>query len=927
MSISRRRLLQGITYLSSYAGIGRLNLIPLPGTSGPMALLQAAEGPEFLNPDIIRYDAQCFTIHGRDTFLYSACCHYTRTPKELWRDRLTRLKQAGFNTIETYVFWNYHEPVEGQVDMSLLEEFIHLVHKMDLWLITRVGPYACAEWDAGGFPHWIIEKQFPLRSDHPESVRTSKNWFSHVLPVVRRNMITSGGPVILVQIENEYDYWKLPAGNKLKYMTVLAETAWKAGINVPLITNWCKQARDNSDPVMAKIMDTCDFYPRWNIVPEVVPQLDKLRQQEPTSPVSIAELQGGWFSEFGGKLSVDQVGVTGLQFNALTKTVIENATTFLSVYMGHGGTNFDWAAHGLTTTYDYAAPVREPGGLWDKYYAARRIGAFLDKFGPLVARAKNIRGAIISDNHDVSTSMRADGESGVLFVRNNADSPQKFSLTLRAPGSSNESTQIPRHGKLAISRRGMKLLPVNLKLSTDTIHYCTAEVLTYGDLSGRSYLTVYDAPGSLVEIVIQATHASRVDGEVLYQHFDAGRQRAVLGFRMESAQKHLLINGSLQIIALPPELADRTWTAQFPTRDAGATVESPVITDCALMRGYNHDASGTTLQFEYTPGEHHLSILEHSPASSCSVDGETVHIQRDQRSGIASIAIQTPALSFTPVAITEGDYWVESFDLSHGSWLTTRPKPLEALGQIPYSYVKYRAQFEWHGEHSLYLDTFTEDAKQVFLNGTRVLALSRPVRSLSCPLASHARMGSNLLEISYESFGSPNFGPTIQNLKGVSGIHIGDERTKTAVAELHVQMTSAAMIGREVNPEYSTFPWRHAKIGAVPHGADLVSAYTWFRSTFFIQTDPRWFCPLKLHFAADCDALIYVNGKFVGFYRTIGPQSEFYLPEPYLQADGDQENILTVRLAYTESPASLKQLVIEPYTEFASRKTTVKFLW
>ncbi len=925
MSLSRRRLLQGLTYLSSYAGVGRLNLIPLPGASRPMALLQATDRPEFSNPNIIRYDAQCFTIHGRDTFLYSACCHYTRTPKELWRDRLTRLKQAGFNTIETYVFWNYHEPVEGQVDMSLFEEFIRLVRKMDLWLITRVGPYACAEWDAGGFPHWILEKQFPLRSDDPESIRTSKHWYRHVLPVVRENMITRGGPVILVQIENEYDYWKLPAENKLKYMTVLAQTAWKAGIDVPLITNWCKQARDNSDPVMARIMDTCDFYPRWNIVPEVVPALAKLRQQEPTSPVSIAELQGGWFSEFGGQLSVDQAGVTGAQYNALTKTVIENDTAFLSVYMGHGGTNFDWAARGLTTTYDYAAPVREPGGLWDKYYAARRIGAFLGKFGRSLVRARNVPGAVRSDNQNISASLRANGHSGILFVRNNADSPQSFGLALSAPENSIQTTQIPHRGKLALSRRGMKLLAVNLKLSTDTIHYCTAEVLTYGDLSIRPYLVVYDDPGSVVEIAIQAKHAPRLGGELLYQHYDADSQRAVFGFRIESTQKHLLINDNLQLIALPRALADRTWSAPFPAANGNMTVELPIITDCILMRDSGQDATGTTLQLEYAPGEHNITILEHSPVSRCSVDGETVHIQRDRRSGTASVAIQTPALSFAPVTITEGDYWIESFDLSHGNWLTTRPTPLEALGQIPYSYVKYRAQFEWHGESSLYLDTFTEDTKQVFLNGTRLAALSRTDRSLSCPLADHARLGSNLLEISYESFGSPNFGPTIKDLKGVSGIHIGDEEKKTPVADFHVQMTSAAMHGREIRTDYSSFPWRHANIGAAPKSVDLVPAYTWFRSRFSISTDPQWFCPLKLGITAEHDALIYLNGKFVGFYRTIGPQSEFYLPEPYLQGNGRQENTLTVRLAYTESAHSLKQLVIEPYTEFASRKTVVTF--
>jgi hypothetical protein len=931
MSISRRRLLQGITAISSYAGLNRLRLLP-SAAAEPFAPLQAAESPRFSKPDIIRYDAQCFTIHGKDAFLYSACCHYARVPRELWRDRLLKLKRAGFNTIETYVFWNYHEPVEGQVDMTPLADFVRLVHEMDMWLIARVGPYACAEWDSGGFPQWIIEKQFPLRSDNPESVRTSKDWYSHVLPIVRENMITRGGPIILVQIENEYDFWKLPDQNKLNYLSMLADTAWKAGIDVPLITNWGKQARDNSNPVMAQIMDTCDFYPRWDIVPGVVPDLEKLRKEEPASPVSIAELQGGWFSEFGGLLSVDQVGVSGAQYNAIAKTVIEHATTFFSVYMGHGGTSFDWAARNLTTTYDYAAPLREPGGVWDKYYEAHKLGSFLEMFGSDLVRAEAILGAVSSDNHDVSVTLRSNGKAGLLFVRNNADAPQPFTLKHSEPGHPDETIQVPLKGKLTISSRGMKMLAMNVRLPSTSIHYCTAEILSFGTLGQRSYVVIYDDPGSLVEIGLHSEQSPRVEGELLYQHFDTSHGRAVLGFEMTSTQKHLLVNNNLQIVALPSQLANRTWRAQLPAGNASGSqgevsLETPVITDCVLMRSSERNGSGTTLTLEYTPGAHDLTILEPAPVSQCTVDGKPTQMQRDQRSGTASVAIQTPPLSARPISITDGEYWVESFDLSQGKWIATGAVPLEKLGQRPYSYVKYRTSFEWHGESTLSIDTLTEDHKQVFLNGTRLAQLSLPDQSLNCPLDGNAKGGSNLLEISYECFSSPNFGPTMAELKGISKIQIGDNQKKTEVGPMHVQMQSAAMSGREFNPQYSGSPWRKATLGTAPQLADFVPSYTWFRATFSMTADPQWFCPWKLAISSDRDALIYLNGRFVGFYRTIGPQNEFYLPEPYLHLDGNEENILTVRVAYTTNPGTIKQLVVAPYAEFASRKTKVRFQW
>ena len=249
---------------------------------------------------MIRYDANCFTLNGRDTFVFSGSLHYPRCPRALWRDRLEKFRRAGLNTVETYVFWNYHEPAEGHADLSEFEDFVKLVHDMGFWMIARPGPYVCAEWDAGGFPHWVIAKRFPLRSNHPESLKTSEHWYKEVLPVIQRHQVSSGGPIILMQLENEYDYCHLGDAEKRDFIRALAQMAWSAGIDIPLISCWTKQVRDRSDPVLARVLDTCNFYPRWDIVKEVVPALHTLRQQEPGSPEGVTELQGGWFSEFGG---------------------------------------------------------------------------------------------------------------------------------------------------------------------------------------------------------------------------------------------------------------------------------------------------------------------------------------------------------------------------------------------------------------------------------------------------------------------------------------------------------------------------------------------------------------------------------------------------------------------------------------------------
>ncbi|PYV27004.1 MAG: hypothetical protein DMG24_05775, partial [Acidobacteria bacterium] len=520
---------------------------------------------QFQNPHIIRYDANCFTINGRDAFIFSGAFHYPRCPRALWRDRLVKFRRAGLNTIETYVFWNYHEPEEGHADLGEFEDFIKLVKEMGFWMIARPGPYVCAEWDAGGFPHWVVAKRFPLRSNHPDSLKTSKHWFNQVLPVIQRHQVTMGGPIIMMQLENEYDYWKLPDGEKKEYVRALAQMAWNAGIDVPLITCWTKQVRERSDADLARLMDTCNFYPRWNIQKEVPPALNKLRHEEPASPLGVTELQGGWFSEFGGKLSVDQDGVVGAQLNLITKTVIEQGVTYFSYYMGFGGTNFDWAAKRLTTTYDYAAPLREPGGLWEKYYAARGIGVSLGLLGSVLARAQAPEQATQSTNKDVSVSERVGGQSGAVFVRENANQEQRFKMSFQDSASPTHRTiTVPRQGELTLGPREMKMLPVQVPIPGSQLRYTTAEVAGYGLNLDRHFLIVYDEPGRAAEVAFATQQEPEVEGDALYQYWDEDYESVTIGLRIEKAEKILLVNNHLLLVAIPRERGLRSWTAEFP---------------------------------------------------------------------------------------------------------------------------------------------------------------------------------------------------------------------------------------------------------------------------------------------------------------------------------------------------------------------------
>jgi hypothetical protein len=936
MKYTRRRFLSG-ALAAPLAGplAAQLGGASTSGIAAPLGLLSAPQSqPQFENPDIIRYDAQCFTLNRRDTFVRSAAFHYPRCPEELWMDRLTKIKRAGFNTVESYVFWNYHEPVEGRADLAEFERFVAAVHKMGLWMITRPGPYVCAEWDAGGFPHWIIARQFPLRSDDPQSVRTSQHWYSQVLPVIQRNQITTGGPIILIQIENEYDFWLLPAAQKKALITALAEMVWNAGIDIPIITNLCKEARDNSDPVMARIMDTADFYPGWNFVRETLGSLAQLRTQEPDSPLGITELQGGWFSNFGGKLSVDQPGVDGAQLNALTKTMIEHGVTYYSYYMGFGGTNFDWAGKNITTTYDYAAPIREPGGLWEKYYAARAICSTIRQFEPLLVRAKPAPGPK-STNPKVSVTQRVNGKSGFVFVRENSGSPQTFSMSFPDPNSPTQRViTIPREGKLSLAGRNMKLLPVQIPLTGGQIRYTTAEVLEAGANVDRPYVIVYDDPGSLVEISLATEVEPQVEGETNYQYWDSPFESVVIGFTMPEQRKMLLLNNRFQVIALPREQAMRTWTARYPVHVVPGTegtgdMQVPFITDAALMGDSGWEKKHHAwADLYFKEGTHQVEVMWPLNPDRCRVDGATTATNYADRWRTVHFEITTPSSPAQPVTPGNAEFWTERFAPSLGEWQTSGLVPLTTLGEIPYGYVKYRAELAATSPSKMWLTAFDDDGRAVFINGKHVPEASHPALKSEFDVSPYLASGSNTLEIAYGLFGAYNFGPQIARLQGIESVRVGpDPDHAVAIDHWQIQRIPAAMHGRKIDPNYSGEQWQPAPTGGTTT-SQLLPAFCWVRTVFEMPELPEeWSIVWNATIEAERDALLYLNGKFVGRYVTEGPQTEFYLPEPWLQFGKKSQNVLSIALALTDQPAALRSLQVAPYKEFTTRRTRVEFEW
>lgn len=380
----------------------------------------------FLHPERIKFDDRCIQIDGKDQFILSGTFHYFRTPKALWRDRLQKLKDCGFNCVETYVPWNWHERRmpssvvdESKLDMQPLEDFLSLVDSMGLYSIIRPGPYICSEWSGGGFPQWLMRKkpahprfEVWLQSNDPVFMQWNEHWYKAVCRVVAPHQIhrrhKGQGGVIFFQVENEFNRIKwFPKEVKKDYLEQLTQIARRNGIDVPILTCWTTEARNVGEGPLNGIVDMVNSYPRWQIEKNFGRLINQQLKTQPGKPLISGELQGGWYSGVGERLSWQQEGVSAVQTQNITLYALQRGFCALNFYMAVGGTNFDdWAARGVTTTYDFAAAIGEDGSTNERYERLRCLAPFLMEHGTHIARAKEMFPSYSTTDSTVMLTLR-----------------------------------------------------------------------------------------------------------------------------------------------------------------------------------------------------------------------------------------------------------------------------------------------------------------------------------------------------------------------------------------------------------------------------------------------------------------------------------------------------------------------------------------
>ncbi|HEY3411426.1 MAG TPA: beta-galactosidase family protein [Armatimonadota bacterium] len=318
-------------------------------------------------PRVLSVDDKQFLMNGKPYLIISGEMHYPRIPRAYWRDRLRKARAMGLNTICTYVFWNLHEPRPGRFDFKNnldVAAFVREAGEEGLNVILRPGPYVCSEWDFGGYPAWLLKDgTMKVRSRDPRFLDACARYLKRLARELARLQSSHGGPIVMVQVENEYGSY----GSDHEFMEKNRQMIRDAGFEVQLFT------ADGPDQIPNGALD--DLPAAFNFGGGAQSAVETVRKHRPTGPLMCGEYWCGWFDQWGVDHNAPAAGPKADDLEWMLSRGIS-----VNLYMFHGGTNFGWMAGANdppylsdVTSYDYDSPLDEAGRATAKFTAFKAV--------------------------------------------------------------------------------------------------------------------------------------------------------------------------------------------------------------------------------------------------------------------------------------------------------------------------------------------------------------------------------------------------------------------------------------------------------------------------------------------------------------------------------------------------------------------------
>jgi beta-galactosidase len=445
-------------------------------------------------PDSIR-------IHGKPEIILCASLFYFRIPRAEWRSRMEQAKAFGYNAIDVYFPWNYHEKREGEWDFSGerdVDAFLKTAAEVGLWIIARPGPYICSEWDGGALPAYLFAKDdITLRDNDPVFLHEVSRWFDRILPLLQRYELGRGGTVIAVQLDNELDFYDCrdPHG----YIAALRDMALNNGIQVPLIACAGQGGLYEASGFAEGVVPTCNFYPS-DRDPEFEQKVTAYKNElaDRGLPLLVTETNRSHF---------------------LLRRLLSCGTKLLGPYLQVSGTNFgftnatnNWGKPlaFMTSDYDFYGMVSPEGRIRDEAYEGRMLHRLIQTYGSSLAEAKpalNLGTTVVgTKNTTVRQSLELKLGGNLLFVTNVGGEAEE--ITLR-PGSGQKDI------KRACPAGECAILPIDVPLGTwglsGTLLYSTAELTDVKQTSSRTVMVFHTEREGEIVIRLDERYTAETD--------------------------------------------------------------------------------------------------------------------------------------------------------------------------------------------------------------------------------------------------------------------------------------------------------------------------------------------------------------------------------------------------------------------------------
>lgn len=808
-------------------------------------------------------DSKGFILNGQRTFITSGSIHYPRVPHELWKDRLLRLKQGGFNTVQTYAFWNYNEPKENEFNFTGdgdIGEFLSTAQKLGLYATVRPGPYVCAEWDFGGFPVWLkFKDNLKVRTDDPAYLALNDHWYDKIIPIIAQHQINHGGNVIMVQLENEHPKGggviekeedvdsKIPEEKKsfLSYFTHIHDKAVALGLEVPHFMSGQNHGGSpspgNTDPRAWKFpWITTEFWAGWFDAYYVLPA-KKYREIDEAQWAILAH------------------GGSGYNF-----------------YMLHGGTNFEsWSDNSTGSSYDYGAAIGQAGDLRPMYYRMKRANQLATSFPAILADASDALGSYrdFAKGNGIEILGARKSEAGILvFIRNSSSSDSTASF------KTGETLQVPAHGTYPI--------PQNLVLNESSrLVDSTVPVLGLAHNDEITTVIVYGHPGETGRLTLSGSEpftpgnssaafnlntASGEQIEIKVKFPDQG----VAECQMDQSTR------SIRILAINQDLSLYTWIL-------GDKEKQYVVLGPSFVQDLQETGGNVSLIIERPYGQPSCGQVAVYGAKS-----KSWHLAVTSDPNVASQP--APALKAWQMATTTE----QSVGYDDSQWFQSPdPQQMGADGDNG-CFAWYRATMHLpqDGKGTLHLNG--SDEVRVYINGNHVDGDRK--------IDADFRSGTNTIAVLVSHHGRDKqfayLGSlTHQDDKGLYGpvsLDIGGK---------HLDVKGWRMRGGLGGLPAAITAWDMFK--------ETQNLPTFYRTTF-TDNPPAAFGPhpiLRVKFDGLSRGTIWINGHNLGQYPEKIRIDGLYIPECWLK-DGDNE--ITVFETHGNDPSKV-QLEVE---KLASRE-------